>query len=153
MFPVMNLLHSPFASILGPNIRLRILFSNTLSLRFSVNARDHVKLHRKLIRRSSKSFKGCSDMGHKANGNLQVGAHNQHTPLCGNESCLSRQCWHKLLRITLISGNRIKAREEEQGISPGSDVRQGEGITCASVRTETTAGLAIHLFLHHTKQC
>ena len=28
--------------LLGPNIRLRILFSNTLSLRSSLNARDHV---------------------------------------------------------------------------------------------------------------
>ena len=34
-------LHSPFASLLGPNIRLRILFSNTLSLRSSLNVRDH----------------------------------------------------------------------------------------------------------------
>ena len=34
--------HSLFASLLGPNIRLRILFSNTLSLHSSPNVRDHV---------------------------------------------------------------------------------------------------------------
>ena len=37
-----SLLHSPFSSILGPNIRLRILFSNTLSLDSSLNVRDHL---------------------------------------------------------------------------------------------------------------
>ena len=36
------LLHSPFSSLLGPNTRLRILFSNTLNLDFSLNVRDHV---------------------------------------------------------------------------------------------------------------
>ena len=36
-----SLLHSPFTSFLGPNIRLRILFSNTLSLGSSLNVRDH----------------------------------------------------------------------------------------------------------------
>ena len=30
------------SSLLGPNIRLRILFSNTLSLDSSLNVRDHV---------------------------------------------------------------------------------------------------------------
>ena len=33
---------SPLSSLLGPNIRLRILFSNTLSLDSSLNVRDHV---------------------------------------------------------------------------------------------------------------
>ena len=37
-----SLLHSPFALILGPNIRLWILFSNTLSLFSSYNVRDLV---------------------------------------------------------------------------------------------------------------
>ena len=37
-----SLLHSPFSSLLGPNIRLRILFSNTLSLQSYLNLRDHV---------------------------------------------------------------------------------------------------------------
>ena len=37
-----SLLHSPFSTLLGPNIRLRILFSNTLSLDSSLNVRDHV---------------------------------------------------------------------------------------------------------------
>ena len=37
-----SLLHSPFSSLLGPNIHLRILFSNTLSLLSSLNVRDHV---------------------------------------------------------------------------------------------------------------
>ena len=37
-----NLLHSPFSFLLGPNIRFRILFSNTLSLDSSLNVRDHV---------------------------------------------------------------------------------------------------------------
>ena len=37
-----SLLHSPFSSLLGRNIRLRILFSNTLSLDSSLNVRDHV---------------------------------------------------------------------------------------------------------------
>ena len=36
-----SLLHSPFSSLLGPNICLRILFSNILSLRSSLNVRDH----------------------------------------------------------------------------------------------------------------
>ena len=36
-----SLLHS-FSSLLSPNIRLRILFSNTLSLNSSLNVRDHV---------------------------------------------------------------------------------------------------------------
>ena len=39
-----SLLHSPFASLLDPNIRLRVLFSNTLSLRFTLNVRDHAPL-------------------------------------------------------------------------------------------------------------
>ena len=41
-----TLLHSPFSSLLGPNIRLRILFSNTLSLDSSLNVRDHVSQQR-----------------------------------------------------------------------------------------------------------
>ena len=36
-----SLLHSPFSSLLGPNTRLRILFSNTLSLPSSFNIKDH----------------------------------------------------------------------------------------------------------------
>ena len=36
-----GLLHFPFASLLGPNIHLRIQFPNTLSLRSSFNVRDH----------------------------------------------------------------------------------------------------------------
>ena len=32
----------PFSSLLGPNIRIRILFSNTLTLNSSLNVRDHV---------------------------------------------------------------------------------------------------------------
>ena len=31
----------PFSSLLGPNIRLRILFSNTLTPRSSLNVTDH----------------------------------------------------------------------------------------------------------------
>ena len=37
-----SLLHTPFSSLLGPNIHLRILFSNILSLDSSLNVRDHV---------------------------------------------------------------------------------------------------------------
>ena len=37
-----SLLHSPFSSLLGPNIHLRILFSNTLSLHSSLNVGYHV---------------------------------------------------------------------------------------------------------------
>ena len=37
------LLHSPFSSLLGPNIRLRILFSNIPSLHFSLDVRDHAR--------------------------------------------------------------------------------------------------------------
>ena len=37
-----SLFHSPFSSLLGPNIRLRILFSNTPRLDSSLNVRDHV---------------------------------------------------------------------------------------------------------------
>ena len=37
-----SLLHSPFSSPFDPNIRLRILFSNTLSQDSSLNVRDHV---------------------------------------------------------------------------------------------------------------
>ena len=37
-----SLLHFPFSSILDPNIYLRIMFSNTLSLHSSLNSRDHV---------------------------------------------------------------------------------------------------------------
>ena len=36
-----SVLHSPFSSLLGPNTRLRVLFSNTLSLYPSLNVRDH----------------------------------------------------------------------------------------------------------------
>ena len=36
-----SLLHFPFSSHLGPNIRLRILFLNTVSLHSSLNVRDH----------------------------------------------------------------------------------------------------------------
>ena len=36
-----SLLHSPFSSLLGPNIPFWILFSNTLSLHYSLNVRDH----------------------------------------------------------------------------------------------------------------
>ena len=35
----------PFSSLLGPNIRLRILFSNTLSLHSSLNVRVHFYLN------------------------------------------------------------------------------------------------------------
>jgi hypothetical protein len=38
---LLSLLHSTFASLLDPNIRLRILFSNTISLHSSLNVRDH----------------------------------------------------------------------------------------------------------------
>ena len=37
-----SLLNSPFSSLLGPDLRLWILFSNTLSLHSSFNIRDHV---------------------------------------------------------------------------------------------------------------
>ena len=37
-----SLLHSPFSYFLGPNIRLSILFSYTLSLHSFLNVRDHV---------------------------------------------------------------------------------------------------------------
>ena len=37
-----SLLGLPFASLLFPNIRPRIMFSNTLSLHFSLNTRNHV---------------------------------------------------------------------------------------------------------------
>ena len=37
-----SLLHSQFSSLLGSNIHLRILFSNTLRLDSSLNVRDHV---------------------------------------------------------------------------------------------------------------
>ena len=40
-----SLLHSPFSYLLGTNIRLGILFSNTLSLHSSLNARDHASQH------------------------------------------------------------------------------------------------------------
>ena len=42
MFLIVEPSPLPFSSLLGPNIRLRILFSNTLSLRSSLNVRDHV---------------------------------------------------------------------------------------------------------------
>ena len=38
---LISLLHSPFSSPLGPNNHLKILFSNTLSLHTSFNARDN----------------------------------------------------------------------------------------------------------------
>jgi hypothetical protein len=42
-FPLCSLLHSPVtSSLLGPNILLIILFSNTLSLRSSLGVIDHV---------------------------------------------------------------------------------------------------------------
>ena len=37
-----NLLHSPFSSLLGPKLCLRILFSSSLSLHSYLNVRDHV---------------------------------------------------------------------------------------------------------------
>ena len=36
-FSLWSFLHSPYSSLFGPNIRLRILFSNTHSLRSSTN--------------------------------------------------------------------------------------------------------------------
>ena len=36
-----SILHSPFTSLVGPNICLRILFSRTHSLRSSLNVREH----------------------------------------------------------------------------------------------------------------
>jgi len=42
-FPLCSFLHSPVtSSLLGPNISLSTLFSNTLSLRSSLNVSDHV---------------------------------------------------------------------------------------------------------------
>ena len=38
---MLNFLHSPFASLLGQNIRLGILLTNILSLHSSLNERDH----------------------------------------------------------------------------------------------------------------
>ena len=49
-----SLLHSPFSSLLGPNIHLRIMFSNTLSLDSSLNVRDHVLYIRVTYRFESK---------------------------------------------------------------------------------------------------
>ena len=37
-----SLFHFPFSSLLGPNIRLRVLFSNNLGLRSSLNVSDNV---------------------------------------------------------------------------------------------------------------
>ena len=45
---VLSLLHSLYSSLLGPDIGPRILFSNTLSLRSSLNVRDHVSQPRSL---------------------------------------------------------------------------------------------------------
>ena len=39
---VRSFFHSPISSLLGPNISLRVLFSNTLSLHSSFNLRHHV---------------------------------------------------------------------------------------------------------------
>ena len=39
-FSLWSLLHSPFSSLLVPNIRLKILFSNTIGLHSSLNVRD-----------------------------------------------------------------------------------------------------------------
>ena len=39
---VWSLLHFPFSTFMGPNVHLRIPFSNTLNLRSSLNVRDHV---------------------------------------------------------------------------------------------------------------
>ena len=44
-FSLWNLLHFPFASLVRPNIRLRILFSNTPSLRSSLNARAMLHIY------------------------------------------------------------------------------------------------------------
>ena len=41
-FFIVSLLHSPFSPILGPNIRLSVRFSNTLSLYSPLNVRDNV---------------------------------------------------------------------------------------------------------------
>ena len=40
-FLIASIVHTSFSSLLGPNIRLRILFSNALSLDSSLNVRDH----------------------------------------------------------------------------------------------------------------
>jgi hypothetical protein len=39
---IVDLLHSSFSTLLGPNTHLRILLSNTLSLHSPLNVRDHV---------------------------------------------------------------------------------------------------------------
>ena len=41
-FSSWSLFHSSFSVFLGPNIRLRILFPNTLRLHYSLDLRDHV---------------------------------------------------------------------------------------------------------------
>ena len=42
--------HCPFSYLLGPNIHLRILFLNILSLRSSHNVRDQVQMHLEVSR-------------------------------------------------------------------------------------------------------
>ena len=56
-----SLLHSPFSSLLGPNIRLRILFSNTLSLDSSLNVRDHVSQYNIIVHKNVLSISSCID--------------------------------------------------------------------------------------------
>ena len=48
-----SLFHSLFSSLLGPNICLRILFSNAPSLHFSLNVRDHVSQQYSTCRRGN----------------------------------------------------------------------------------------------------
>ena len=52
-----SFLHSPLPSLLGPNIRLRILFSNTLSLHSCLNVRDYVTQPYNTTRRKKKSIR------------------------------------------------------------------------------------------------
>ena len=60
-----SLFHSPFSSLLGPNTRLRILFSNTLSLHSSLNIRDHVSQPYSTTDTSEVSFYKALLQGHE----------------------------------------------------------------------------------------
>ena len=44
-YKLWSLLHSPFSSLSGPNIYIRILFLNTFSLHTSLNVRDPAYIH------------------------------------------------------------------------------------------------------------
>ena len=73
-FPLWILLHSPFSSLLGPNILLRILFSNTLItyIYTAINASDSSLLNRNKKNKADNNYQMVRNICYALQGGLRT---------------------------------------------------------------------------------